>query len=103
MKKDTLLPLLKYYHEEKDPPPEFNRVQTLWWEGERTLVETISKDPSFFERLLEVYRKALKEKNISGKLADESIDERKRAIIFYLDIWHGRYFPHDSLDLIYQY
>lgn len=103
MKKETLFSLFKYYHGEKEPPEEYNRVQALWWEGERQLAQKITDNPEYFETILNAYRDAMKEKSLSGILADRSLDERKRAIIFYLDLWHGRYYPYDSLDLIFEY
>ena len=103
MKKDQLLPLLKYYKGETDVPENFTPVQQLWWEGEKTLVERIEQEPGFFSRILNTYREALKAKQVSGVLADTNINENKRVIIFYLDLWHGKHFPYDDLDLIFQY
>ena len=103
MNKANLMPLLKYYKGEEAPPDAFNPVQSLWWEGERSLVGHVENDDGFYNRLLTTYREALENNAVSGILADKKIDENKRAIVYYLDIWHGQYYPYDSLDLIYQY
>ena len=103
MKKDQLLPLLKFYKGETDVPENFTPVQQLWWEGEKLLVENVERDPVYFSRLLDLYREAFNEQKVLGRLADTKINENKRVIIFFLDIWHGRNYPYDSLDLINEY
>ncbi len=103
MTKDKLMPLLKYFHGENVPPDDFNRVQQMWWSGEKLLYDNVAKDEDYFDKVLNLYREAVEQNGVSGVLADKKIDEDKRAIIYFLDIWHGKYFPYDSLDLIHEY
>lgn len=103
MKKDDLIPLLKYYHGEENPPEEFTPVQALWWEGEKALCSRVENDVSFFNTLMEMFREAEKDKNISGILLNRKLKDKERAIIFFFDLWHGQYYPYYNLDLINDY
>lgn len=103
MNKETLMPLLKYYHGESEPPEDYNRLQQMWWSGEKLLYDSVANDESYFDNVLTSYRDAVEANGVSGVLADKKVNENKRAIIFFLDIWHGKYFPYDSLDLIHEY
>ena len=100
---DDLVALFKYYKKEDTCPFERNSVQALWWSGEKTLYEKVSYDDSFFDRLSSSLTKCLAEGHCSGKLIDDSISFNERAVIFYLDLWHGKNFPYDDLDLINEY
>lgn len=79
MNKEKLMPLLKYYHGESKPPEDYNKVQQLWWEGEKLLIEKVERDASFFKRVLSQYREALDANGVSAVLADKKVDEDKRA------------------------
>ena len=103
MRENELKELLKYYHGESKVPEDFSPVQSLWWEGEKLLSEKVSRSAGFFNKLREQLRDAIKQKAVSGILADESKSEDERCIILFLDLWHGRYFPYDSLDIINEY
>ena len=95
--------LLKYYKGEKDPPSNLNNLQKKWWFGERQFMEEIYNDSNFLTRWKDLYLKALKSGQLSGNLADTGLDETQRLIIFYLDLWHGKWFPYDDFDLIFEY
>lgn len=102
MTKQELLKQFKYYHGEDEPPKDYDNNKRLWWGGEKVLFEKCL-EPSFWDRLESSFRGAEEKKALSGVLADASVSETKRIIIYFLDIWHGRYFPYDSLDEINHY
>lgn len=98
-----IYPLLKYYRGEKEPPSMFNSMQKKCWFGERQFMEEVSNDSNFLIRWKELYQKELKAGHLNGKLIDTGIEEVQRLIIFYLDLWHGKWFPYDNFDLINEY
>ena len=98
-----LYPLLKYYKGENEPPTNFNDIQKMWWAGERQFFEEAKNDKNFISRWKKKYYEAMKAGYLNGKLIDTEIEETKRLIIFYLDLWHGKWFPYDNLDLIFEY
>lgn len=101
MKRDELLKQCKYYKGEENNPFKPGTTDSLWWNGEKQLCDTVEQDSTYFDALLDEYKQA--QNDCSGVLADKSVPLNKRAIIFYLDLWHGRYFPYDSLDVIFTY
>lgn len=103
MEKTDILKYCKFYHGEKENPYDKKTTNAMWWDGERLLCDNSSVDPDFFNRIIMSLKRCIKEKGCSGTLIDEQIPIEKRAIIYYLDLWHGRSFPYDSLDVIYTY
>ena len=102
MKKGDILKLCKYYkEEEKCPYPDSN--SQLWWGGEKQFVNMCETDGNFFDRVRSMYLDALDKGLVTAMLADRSIDGNKRVLIFFLDLWHGKWFPYDSLDAIFDY
>lgn len=99
----NLLNLFKYYKQEAQCPFPVNSLDALWWKGEKQLYETCINDPEFFDRIKKNLNNALSENACSGLLLDKSTPFDKKAIIFYLDLWHGKNFPYDNLDLIHKY
>ena len=97
-----LLKHLKYYKGEQVPPKHYGNNEMMWWSGEKLLFEKCY-DPSFWDTLRQSFLDAEKSNSLSGTLANSSIPESRRIIIFFLDIWHGRFFPYDSLDAINKY
>lgn len=95
--------LLKYYHDEQICPFEKGTNAELWWNGEKVLFEHCARDGGFFNRIISTLNEAIEGGGCSGALVDDTIPIEKRAIIFYLDLWHGKNFPYDDLDLIYTY
>lgn len=102
MEKKQLLKLCKYYHGEKENPFA-DRNGSLWWGGEKVFVERCERESTFFARIKDMYLEALSHKQVTHALADMSRPEDKRVLIFFLDLWHGRHFPYDSLDAILDY
>ncbi|MBQ9212343.1 MAG: hypothetical protein IJ150_00155 [Bacteroidales bacterium] len=103
MKKTDILKYCKYYHGEKENPYKKNTTNAIWWNGEQILCNETKNDKDFFYRLINRLQNAIKEKHCTGILVDESIPIEKRTIIYYLDLWHGRFFPYDSFDVINTY
>lgn len=95
----------KYYNGEEENPFTDDGNASLWWDGERLFYETITAPggDSFIKRLRDNYDDALARGGLSGPLADESVPRETRLLIFYLDLWHGKWYPYDDLDEILKY
>lgn len=103
MNTNDLLANFKYYHLENEKPKDMDDTASLWWDGEKNLLEQSKNDSSFLTRLENNYSKYLDEGALHGILKDTSQPLTKRLIIFYLDLWHGKWFPYDNLDIIHTY
>lgn len=103
MKKDSLLALFKYYKGEGANPNKANTDAALWWEGEKTFATKCVNDGGFFDRVKGLLQEAINNKEVNGTLADSSVDINKRTIIYFLDLWHGKWYPYDNLDRIFTY
>lgn len=103
MTREELIKLCRYYKGEEENPFDGGSIDALWWSGEKMLADNVSDDKSFFQRLKDSLEDAIASKECFGVLVDSSIPIDKRAIIFYLDLWHGKHFPYDDLDIINQY
>lgn len=103
MTRDELIKQCRYYKGEEECPFDRGSIDALWWSGEKSLSDNVSDDKSFFQRLKDSLEDALTSGDCDGVLIDSSIPFEKRAIIFYLDLWHGKNFPYDNLDIINQY
>jgi len=95
--------ICKYYHGEDSPPHNADKNYKLWWGGEKLFVANYTDDEEFFTRIKESFAEADKGGHLSGPLIDASIPLDKRILIFYLDLWHGKWFPYDSYDEISNY
>lgn len=101
---EKLLQNFKYYKQEKENPFKGTDANAaMWWDGERVLFENAQSDPEYLGRLNNEFDEALAAGACSGVLVDEGIAREKRAIIFFLDIWHGKFFPYESANQIKQY
>ena len=99
-----LLNLFKYYKSENTNPFKGkDNNSALWWEGEKAMYESFLLDNGYWQRLVELFDKGLSEGSLSGILTDENKPKGERIIIFFLDLWHGRHFPYDSYDMIFDY
>ena len=94
--------LCKYYHGEEECPYA-DRNSQLWWGGEQLFVESCTRDKDFFDRTKEMYLDALDRAKVTHILADKGVAENRRVLIFFLDLWHGKWFPYDSFDAIFDY
>ena len=103
MTREELIKLCRYYKGEEENPFDGGSIDALWWSGEKMLADNVSDDKSFFQRLKDSLEDAIASEECFGVLVDSSIPIDKRAIIFYLDLWHGKHFPYDDLDIINQY
>ena len=101
---EKLLQNFKYYKQEKENPFKVTDANAaMWWDGERVLFENAQSDPEYLGRLNNEFDEALAAGACSGVLVDEKVAREKRAIIFFLDIWHGKFFPYESANQIKQY
>ena len=103
MTREELIKQCRYYKGEEKCPFERNSNADLWWGGEKMFVDYASDDESFFQGLKDSFEDALASGHCNGVLVDSSIPIEKRVLIFYLDLWHGKWFPYDDFDVINQY
>ena len=103
MTQNELIKQCRYYKGEEECPFDRSSIEALWWSGEKLLSDNVSRDKNFFQRLKQSLEEAIASDECTGVLIDNSISLEKRAIIFYLDLWHGRNFPYEDLDIINQY
>ena len=103
MTQNELIKPCRYYKDEEECPFDRSSIEALWWSGEKSLADNVFGDKNFFQRLKESLGEALASDECTGVLIDSSISIEKRTIIFYLDLWHGKNFPYDDLDIISQY
>lgn len=104
MTPEKLLTLFKYYHGEDKCPDEYIGTSSrLWWGGEKMIYDETKSSPDFFPYLKNELIDAIEKGHCLGPLLDESISLDQRAIMFYLDLWHGKWFPYDDKDVIFTY
>ncbi len=103
MKKEELLGLFKYYKGEEECPYEKGSKEGMWWEGERMFFVSFVEDEGFLRRMIDRLKDAIKEGRVTHPLDDERMGIEQRANIFYLDLWHGKWFPYDDRDLLFDY
>lgn len=99
MTPENLLQLFKYYHGEEECPFE-SRSDGIWWFGEKMIYDQTKNHPDFFSHFKEQLISAIKDGHCRGRLVDESLSLDHRTIIFFLDLWHGKWFPYDNWDVI---
>lgn len=103
MKKEDLLALFKFYKGEKSNPYiGKDSMKAKWWEGEKAMI-TIAIDNRKWQFIANSLKEAIRNNEVSGALIDSSIPIEKRIIIYFLDLWHGKWYPYDSLDDIFDY
>ena len=103
MTRDELIKQCRYYKGEEECTFDRGSIDALWWGGEKMLADNVSCDERFFQRLKDSFEEDLAAGDLDGGYVDSSIPLEKRVIIFYLDLWHGKNFPYDDLDIIRQY
>lgn len=103
MTREELIKQCRYYKGEEECPFDGGSIDSRLWGGEKMLADNVSCDERFFQRLKESLEEAIASDECTGVLIDSSIPIDKRAIIFYLDLWHGKNFPYDDRDIISQY
>lgn len=90
MTREELIKLCRYYKGEDKNPFDGGSIDALWWSGEKLLYNNVSRDNGFFQRLKDDLEDSIKAGDLEGVYTDSSIPIEKRAIIFYLDLWHGK-------------
>ena len=103
MTRDELIKQCRYYKGEEECPFDGGSIDSVRWGGEKILADNVSCDERFFQRLKDSLEDALTSGDCDGVLIDSTIPLEKRAIIFYLDLWHGKNFPYDDFDITNQY
>ena len=96
----------KYYHGEQDNPfIDKNKNAAMWWSGEKLFYESIKREEGdrFIKSIARDFENALSHNSLKGKLLDKSISKKDRILLFFLDLWHGKWFPYDNHDEIVYY
>lgn len=75
----------------------------MWWDGKKSFNDRAQGDAEFIDTITTMFKDAINANSVSGILTNESIDISKRVLIFYLDLWHSKWFPYDDFDLIFEY
>ena len=96
----------KYYRGEGHNP-HINKDDNaaMWWEGEKLFYDNISQEDgdAFIERMKDDYEKSVTISEIIELYKTKSLSKRDQILRFYLDLWHGKWFPYDNWDVINQY
>ena len=100
--KEDIFKAFKYYKGEKDNPFIDEGDSAMWWSGEKLMYEACEHQ-EFIDDWCEMYKEGLKNNDFSGPLLDKSISIPQKLIILYLDLWHGKWFPYEDLDIIKSY
>ena len=99
-----ILSLFKYFRgEEKCPFPEWMSDSAMWWAGECLFYEMISNNNGTWDKFKNDLNEGIEKGYITGLLADESISIEQRLIVSFMDLWHGKWFPYDNWDKIYDF
>ena len=100
MTPEKLLTLFKYFHGEEECPFEQRSNESMWWFGEKMIYDQTKTIPDFFDNFRNKLIICISEGGCSGRLVDDSLSLDHRTIIFYLDLWHGKWFPYDDWSVI---
>lgn len=103
MTPEKLLTLFKYYHGEEESPYEQRSNEDMWWFGEKMIYDQTMEHPGFFSKFRQDLEDALRQGHCSGRLVDETLSLDQRTIIYYLGLWHGKWFPFDDWSVIESY
>ena len=96
--------MYKYFKgEPKNPLSENDLLASKWWNGERLFYENAQSKPHFIDIIRKQLKEAIETNNVSSILVDETVDINRRILIFYLDLWHSKWFPYDNFDAIFKY
>ena len=96
----------KYYRGEPvNPYIGISENATTWWEGEKAFYDASSAPDGdeFISRVTRWFDKADSEGELLGRLTERSTPKNERVLVFFLDLWHGKHFPYESLDEINKY
>ena len=96
----ALLTLFKYFHGEEESPFKPRSNEDMWWFGEKMIYDQTKDDPDFFNKFRHNLEDALEQGHCRGRLVDDSLSLDQRTIIYYLDLWHGKWFPYDDWGVI---
>ena len=96
----------KYFRgEEKNPFIGKDENASMWWSGEKLFYDSISRKDGdeFIERITGWYEAALTNNDTPDIHRDKSMSKRNHILLYYLDMWHGKWFPNDDWKAIMGY
>ena len=102
MSKEELLQLFKFYRGEEESPYT-DEMADRWWYGESLFYKQLANDDQIWETFASWLKEGIEKGHVSGFYLDENIPFEKRVITFYLDLWHGKWFPYDDWGAIDDY
>lgn len=103
MNKTEILSLFKFYKKEDSNPFEPNSLSSRWWDGEKSFYNLVSDNSAALKRITNELQEGIDKGLVSPPLTDNNLSIEHRALIFYLDLWNGKWFPYDNLDFIQDY
>ena len=94
-----------YYHGEgQNPYTGKDENAAMWWSGEKLFYENIKREgDKFIESVEKSYENARTDYDISDIHGNPSLSKKEHILLFYLDRWHGKWFPYDDRDVIKKY
>ena len=95
----------KYYHGEKENPYHGkDENSAMWWDGEKLFYDSINwEGDGFIENITRWYEEALTHNDTSDIHRDPLLSKKDHILLFYLDMWHGKWFPYEDFNVINQY
>lgn len=96
----------KYYHgEDSNPFIDKDMNAEMWWDGEKLFYDSISREDGdvFIKNITEWYKDALSYNDTSEIHRDKSMSKMEHILLFYLDMWHSKWFPDGDWDVIKEY
>ena len=95
----------KYYCGEENNPYSEQDLAAMWWDGEKLFYDNISGEDgdTFIENIKNGYENALTNKDTSEIHKDKSMSKQDHILLFFLALWHSKWFPYDDWDVIKKY
>ncbi|WGU68267.1 hypothetical protein QIU18_00275 [Capnocytophaga canimorsus] len=86
----------KYYkREEQNPFIDSDELKARFWEGEKTFCEMCENNHNYYSIVLNELNLSVKNGEVTGKLLDTSTSIEDKVILFFMDMWNGKWFPYD--------
>lgn len=93
----------KYFRGEKENPfVQRDENAAMWWSGEKLFYDSISQEDGdrFIADMTKWYEEAMEKDDLYDIHRNKAMSKKDHVLLFYLDLWHGKWFPYDSWDVI---
>ncbi|ATA74691.1 hypothetical protein ACILDT_09695 [Capnocytophaga canis] len=93
----------KYYKKEKQNPfIDSDKLKARFWEGEKIFCEECEVNEKYYNIMLKELNLSIRKGNVTGKLLSPSMPIEEKVILFFIDLWNGKWFPYE-IDVILKY